>query len=99
MQFLVVLVSNLFVDREVNRIRIIIIGSDREGLRLGRPEVADDTIIWKKIQNKQEDIEALQQDLLTLESWSEKWLLSFNTDKCKVMNLGAVDNGRYFFTR
>ena len=48
----------------------------------------------KKIQNKQEDIEALQQDLLTC--WSEKWLLSFNTDKCKVMNLGAVDNGRYF---
>jgi len=35
---------------------------------------ADDTRIWKKIQNKQDDIEALQQDLLTLESWSKKWL-------------------------
>jgi len=32
-----------------------------------------------------------------LESWSKKWLLSFNTDKsCKVMNSGAVDNGQYF---
>jgi len=39
---------------------------------------ADDSKIWKKIQNKQEDIKALQQDLLTLESWSEKWLLCFS---------------------
>ena len=45
---------------------------------------ADDTKIWKKIQNNQEDIEALQRDLLTLESWSEQWLLCFNTEKCKV---------------
>jgi len=29
---------------------------------------ADDTKIWKKIQKNQEDIEALQRDLLTLES-------------------------------
>jgi len=50
----------------------------------------------EKIQNNQEDIEALQRDLLTLESWSEQWLLSFNTEKCKVMKLGAVDNGQYF---
>lgn len=57
---------------------------------------ADDTKIWKKIQNNQEDIEALQRDLLTLESWSEQWLLCFNTEKCKVMKLGAVDNGQYF---
>jgi len=55
----------------------------------------DDTEIWKKIQNKQEDINVPQQDLLTLESWSEKWLLSFNTNKCKVKNLGVVDSGRY----
>ena len=45
---------------------------------------ADDTKIWKKIQNNQEDIEALQRDLLTLESWSEQWLLRFNTEKCKL---------------
>ena len=49
----------------------------------------------RKIKNNQEDIEALQGDLLTLESWSEQWLLSFNK-KCKVMKLGAVDNGQYF---
>jgi len=55
---------------------------------------ANDTKTQKKIEIKQ-DIEALQQDLLTLESWSEKWLLSFNTEKCKFMNLGAVDNGQY----
>ena len=50
----------------------------------------------EKIQNNQENIEALQGDLLTLESWSEQWLLSLNTEKCKVMKLGAVDNGLYF---
>jgi len=33
----------------------------------------------EKIQNNQEDIEALQRDLVTLESWSEQWLPSFNT--------------------
>jgi len=47
--------------------------------------------VIEKIQNNQEDIEALQRDLLTLESRSEQWLLSFNTEKCKVMKLGAVD--------
>jgi len=57
---------------------------------------ADDTKIWKKIQNNQEDTDALQRDLLTLESWSEQWLLSFSTEKCKVMKLGAVDIGQYF---
>ena len=36
------------------------------------------------------------QCLLQLESWSEQWLLSFNTEKCKVLKLGEVDNGQYF---
>ena len=35
---------------------------------------ADDTKIRKKIQNNQEDLEALQRDLLTLESWSASML-------------------------
>ena len=26
----------------------------------------------------------------------QQWLLCFNTEKCKVMKLGAVDNGQYF---
>jgi len=50
----------------------------------------------KKIQNNQEDIEAFQRDLLTLESWSEQWLLGFNTEKCKDVKLGAVDKRPVF---
>jgi len=37
------------------------------------------------------------QCLLQLESWSEQWLLSFNTEKCKVLKLGEVDNGQYSY--
>jgi len=53
----------------------------------------DDT----KIRNK-EDIEVFQHDLVTVESWSEKWLLSFHIDKCRVMNLGLGDNVQYLVT-
>ena len=30
----------------------------------------------------------LQQDLDSLQNWSDKWLLRFNPDKCKVMHIG-----------
>ena len=48
---------------------------------------ADDTKIWAKIQ-KMEDNEALQSDLDKLVEWSQKWLLAFNIEKCKVMHIG-----------
>jgi hypothetical protein len=47
----------------------------------------DDTKIWKKIESKQ-DCLSLQKDLDTLQDWSDKWLLEFNTEKCKVMQVG-----------
>ena len=46
-----------------------------------------DTKIWAKIQ-KMEDKEALQSDLDNLVEWSQKWLLAFNIEKCKVMHIG-----------
>ena len=48
---------------------------------------ADDTKIWAKIQ-KMEDKEALQSDLDNLVEWSQKRLLAFNIEKCKVMHIG-----------
>ena len=34
------------------------------------------------------DCEIIQRDLDNLSTWSEKWLLKFNKDKCKVMHIG-----------
>jgi len=48
---------------------------------------ADDTKIWAKIAVR-EDAGSLQEDLNRLVQWSEKWLLKFNLDKCKVMHIG-----------
>ena len=33
------------------------------------------------------DLESLQQDLDSLSSQSDRWLLRFNSDKCKVMHI------------
>ena len=51
---------------------------------------ADDAKIFRPIKYAQ-DIEILQNDLLKLQNWSEKWLLQFNEKKCKVMHVGAQD--------
>jgi len=48
---------------------------------------ADDTKIWNVIKSDS-DCSALQMDIDVLVQWSNKWLLHFNSDKCKVMSLG-----------
>jgi hypothetical protein len=58
---------------------------------------ADDTKIrrfGKKIESEQ-DGESLQKDLDTLQDWTDKWLLKFNTEKCKVMQVGREPNTKY----
>ena len=47
---------------------------------------ADDTKIFKEIRSM-DDIENLQNDLDQLQSWSDKWLLKFHPDKCKVLTV------------
>ena len=42
---------------------------------------ADDTLFYNTRENKQ----VLQRDLDTLGSWSRRWQLSFNIDKCSVL--------------
>jgi len=42
-----------------------------------------------------EDIISLQSDLNGLADWSDKWLLRFNIDKCKVMPLGPKQKSTY----
>ena len=55
---------------------------------------ADDTKLYSKIDSL-EDASQLQEDLRRLEQWSEKWLLRFHPDKCKVLDIGIRDRVSY----
>ena len=47
---------------------------------------ADDTKMYTETKNE-EDKENLQKDLDSLQNWSDKWLLKFHPNKCKVVNI------------
>ena len=47
---------------------------------------ADDCILYRKIKSTEDTI-ALQQDLNNLQEWEQKWLLSFNPDKCETLHI------------
>ena len=57
---------------------------------------ADDTNIFNIIKSP-EDQETLQNDLDTLSMWSDKWLLKFHPEKCKVMHLGKAGDIEYSY--
>ena len=48
---------------------------------------ADDTKLWATIRNTSNS-SMLHEHLNRLKSWSDKWLLWFNAEKCKVMHVG-----------
>jgi len=56
---------------------------------------ADDTKLWCRIETES-DSESLQKDLDSLANWSQKWMLEFNSSKCKVMHVGHKLNTKYF---
>jgi len=58
---------------------------------------ADDTKVWKVVKNA-DDIRKLQEDLNTLDQWSEKLLLHFNIEKCIVMHIGKNTESHYYLT-
>jgi len=47
---------------------------------------ADDCLLYRRI-NSTRDSEILQNDLDKLQEWEEKWMMSFNPDKCEVLRL------------
>ena len=47
---------------------------------------ADDTKIFTEIKSD-EDVQKLQHDLNKLQEWSNKWLLKFHPEKCKVLDI------------
>ena len=52
---------------------------------------ADDAKIYRAVRT-QEDLEAMKRDMRRIEEWSEKWLLTFNANKCKTMHIGYGNN-------
>ena len=62
---------------------------DSEGLLF-----ADDAKIFRTVTCK-DDALLLQQDISQLEAWSDKWLLKFHPDKCKLLTLGKLENIKY----
>ena len=49
---------------------------------------ADDT----KIYNDSNSYPDIQEDIVHLQNWSEKWKLFFNISKCKIMHIGNKDD-------
>ena len=47
---------------------------------------ADDSVLYRKI-NNQSDHLLLQNDLITLQQWAERWQMSFNVSKCAIMTI------------
>ena len=48
---------------------------------------ADDTKIYRQIR-KENDAREVQDDLHSLQEWSDMWLLKFHPQKCKFMSVG-----------
>ena len=57
---------------------------------------ADDAKIFSVIKSL-DDHKILQNDLVLLQEWADKWKLYFNTKKCKVLHLG-LKNLKYLYT-
>ena len=74
---------------------LIYINDLLEDLRSQGKMFADDAKIYRKIRNDQ-DRDMLQEDLDRVTEWSEKWLLEFNQDKCRVMHIGRGNPGYTF---
>jgi len=54
---------------------------------------ADDTKVYRNIDSS-DDRTKLQNDINSLEAWSQKWQIEFNIDKCSVVHIGK-DNAEY----
>ena len=58
---------------------------------------ADDAKIYRRITSPEDSI-SLQNDLATLEHWSQTWRLNFNAKKCKVMHFTRARLNKYHFS-
>ena len=75
---------------------IVYINDLDDGLCCKISKFADDTKLGHSV-NTQESRLQLQHAIDKVTQWSDKWQMSFNLDKCKVMHLGH-DNQKHIYT-
>ncbi len=75
---------------------VIFINDMRNGINNFISLFADDAKLYGK-SSTPTDGDNIQEDLNTLQQWSEKWQLSFNASKCKTLHLGN-DNVQHGYT-
>ena len=56
------------------------------------PSIADNTKLYRRVSS----VTDLQADIDALVSWSKKWLLPFNSTKCRVMHVGRQNLGHAY---
>ena len=52
---------------------------------------ADDIKVFRPILSEKDSLE-LQNDINSLDEWTNKWLLKFNPDKCHVLRMGKIED-------
>ena len=52
---------------------------------------SDDSVLYRNIRNQNDQV-ILQNDLDTISSWSEKWLMELNINKCSVLSITLKRN-------
>ena len=57
---------------------------------------ADDTKVYHGITNK-DDVSKLQNSIDAMYEWTQKWLLQFNKQKCKILHLGSKNEKNDYF--
>ena len=55
----------------------------------------DDCVLSREVQIREDQLE-LQNDLTKLIMWSTRWQMTFNPEKCEVLELGRVKSTSYF---
>ena len=67
---------------------LIYINDLEQGIDSAVLKFADDTKVFRVIKSD-EDKTALQNDINKIKDWSDQWQMSFNAEKCHVMNIGS----------
>ena len=53
--------------------------------------IADDSVLHRNIQNQNDQV-ILKNDLETISSWAENWLMELNNNKCSVLSITLKRN-------
>ena len=59
---------------------------------------ADDTKAYQSVESEENRIK-LQKNIDNLVDWSDEWLMSFNTDKCKMLHLGKNNPQHVYYMK